>query len=385
MSTRIEILTDVATILKRMPAWRTLHKAAGEGPFSSAEWISAWFEAWPNHTAQPAFGLAWQDDVLVAGWPLGCSLRKTSKYSPKVQTLHPLCDDKAGFHELLILPGHEDIAPQMIAAYQKALKWSAMDLTPLKQNATSEAVFRAANRDGYVARKRAEIRTVHAEMPTGWDEYLATRSRDFRKSIRSCGNKLAKLDHDHSITFNLEGPGVARVEEAIELSGRCWKARLGTDLESDPALRTFIIALFRHLGPKDMICLHLLKIDGVEAASCFSLYWNNCAFGIITDFDERFSKLSPGRLLISRSMEQAAGIGIVELNFLRATAFGKRFATSESEYMRVKVARRFSMINAWLWLEEALRPIGKAARKKRQLTQRKRAGNKDADTPKKDT
>lgn len=376
MSVRIEFLTDEAEIRQVLPDWKRLHAETGLSPFSSAEWIDAWLNAWPCAERRPLFLCAWQGDRLVAGWPLGLSRDQLIRYGPKDNCLRPLCDDKAGFHELLVSEDAKPQIPAMLRALQKAASWRVLDLTPMWPTPTFEEVMRCASQQGLRVRLREEIRTPLADLRNGWDEYLATRSREFRKSLRSGHRKLAALDHRfHSEYVSVEG-GRSVLDKMFLLAERGWKARLGTDLSTNAELRQFVESLWERMAPEGTIGLHLLEIGGTGAASCLTIDCGRTRFGLVKDFDERFARLSPGRLLTSAVMEDAANRGVQTFDLLRTTPFTSRFSSETAPLYRARIVRRFGAVDMLLALEDLLRPIGKAARRRRKMMTRKRASNR---------
>lgn len=377
MTVSIEIISDVGEILSRMCQWRELQRKCGTHPFSSAEWIEAWFAAWPNPTVRPAFGFAWDDDTLVAGWPLGVSKKRTSKFGPEVMTLHPLCDDKSGFHEMLQLDGYDGLTLDILAAYREAISWAVLDLYPIEDSAPTRGLLNAARCAGSALRQRSEISTARADLSEGWPAYLATRSRDFRKSLRATSRKLETLNHNFTMTCSDTAADRSKLAKAIVLSGKCWKSEIGTDLASDPALGQFIRALFDGMGPSGDAWLYLLEIDDAPAASLILLRHKTKSYALVNDFDEQFSSLSLGRYVLARAIEHAAETGVTQVDFLRATPFTQRFATCEASLMRVRIARKWSLAAVWLGAEDTLRPIGKSFRRKRQLANRKRVAHKN--------
>ena len=72
MAVRVEIVTDLARLAALGPEWARLHAAAGGGPFSSFDWLSAWVAAYADADSggRPCIMLAWAGDALAAAMPL---------------------------------------------------------------------------------------------------------------------------------------------------------------------------------------------------------------------------------------------------------------------------------------------------------------------------
>jgi hypothetical protein len=110
-------------------------------------------------------------------------------------------------------------------------------------------------------------------------------------------------------------------------------------------------------GPKGMMKLLLLEIDGIEVAGIVNLQHNDTCYGLLSDFDERYAQLSPGRYLISSSMERACAEGARRFDLLRRTHFLEGFADHFTPLMRLRLFPSRNRAFLALKVETGLRPI----------------------------
>lgn len=377
MATRIDILEDVEGFAALAPAWRRLHAAARGGPFSSPEWIAAWIATYADTPVRPVIATAWRDGEIVAALPLGLRRRRLVSGTLPVTVLEMLCDARAGFHDVLVAPGHEDVVAQLTAALRSGGRCSAIDLSPLAKTPGTVALAAAAEAQGLRLRRREEIRSAVSDLSGGWEAFLQRRSREFRKSLRVNHRKLEQREHAfHSA--RAPGPEADRVLSGLlDLSARCWKARMGTDIGSEPRTRRFIEALWHHMAPHGTITVNLLVIDGQEAASYLALEDEESVYGMITDFDEAFREFSPGRLIVAAGFMEAAARGRQRADNLRYTPFTERFADSSYTFERLRLCPRNGPADLLLGAAERLRPIGSEARRWWRRRSRKRIAYKD--------
>lgn len=369
---RIEIITDYQALAALRPAWRELHDVAGGGPFSSHEWIEAWAEAFGAGGDRPRIACAWRDGLLVSALPMGAGKRPVVRNGPRVAGLGMLCADRAGFHDFLAAPGHEDAAGTLFREVLGARDWALADLSPLRPSPAWNIAVRAARDAGFVCRERDEIRAAVCDHPDGWEAYLAGRSKHFRKALKDDARRLRRHEHAFLVADRPGEDADRLLERILELSARSWKAHLGTDFRTDPRMSRFIRALWKRLAPQGRMTLLLLEIDGCDAAGAIGLDSGDTAYGFTVDFDERFARLSPGRTVVIEAMRQAIGRGKLRSNALRATGFLPRLATRFETCARLRVCRRASAVNAALAAQDLLRPIGKRFRERRKLKTRKR-------------
>lgn len=336
------------------------------------DWILAWSTAF-GRGAQPRFGCSWRDGQLTAALPLGIKRAPLWNGGPHLRRLSMLCSDRAGFHDVLAAPGQEADAAALMEDLLAARDWDVSDLTPMR-TAGGYGRIRASLSGGRLrSRQRGEIRAGVCRHDDGWEACLARRSRDFRKSLRACKRALQK--QEHSILM-AAAPGAEQkriLEAALDLSARTWKARMGTDIGTDARTRQFFQELWRRMSPRGTMVVQLLVIDGQEAGSCICLDAGNTTYGLILDFDERFRKLSPGRIMSWQGVTAAADRGIHYSNLLRSTPFLDRLADEFESFQRLRICRRYGYADLLLAAQELLRPVGAKARKLKQLRTRKRS------------
>lgn len=372
VAAKTEIITDFAALDALQPAWAELHSASSGGPFSSMDWILAWRAAF-GAGAAPRIGCVWQDGQLVAALPLGLQTAPLWQGGPRLRKLSMLCSDRAGFHDVLAAPGHEAAAAGLMNELMAARDWDVTDLTPMRAAGAYGRIRAGASQGWFRSRQRGEIRAGVCRHDDGWEACLARRSRDFRKSLRSGRRALEKTDFQ-LLTATAPGEEADRIlDGALTVSARTWKARMGTDIGTGPCTRRFFQELWQRMSASGTMAVHLLVIDGQEAASCICLEAGDTSYGLILDFDESHRKISPGRIMAAACIETAAGRGLHYTNTLRSTPFLDRLADEFESFQRLRICRRYGYADLLLTAQELLRPVGARARKLKQLRTRKRS------------
>lgn len=373
---RMEIITDYETLGGLRQAWQELHAVADGGPFSSIEWIESWADAFGASAmasgGQPCIACGWRDGQMVAALPLGSGRRAVTRHGPNVAGLGMLCADRAGFHDFLAAPGHEDGAGALLSHVLANSRWALADLMPMRRSRTWQSAVQSARGESLVVRERDEITAAICDHPEGWNAYVASRSSNFRHSLKKDARRRDAHDCAIVVADHL-GPGADGIlERVLDLSARSWKARLGTDFKTNPRMDRFIRALWRRLSPSGKMVLIVLEVDGSDAAALISFDAGTASYAFTVDFDERFARLSPGRTVVIEGLRAAIGRGMLRSNLLRSTSFLPRLATRFEIYSRLRICHRLGAVNAVLAAQDVLRPIGKTLRKQRQLRTRKR-------------
>lgn len=372
MASKTEIITDIGALAALQPAWAELHAASDGGPFSSMDWILSWAGAF-GEGAAPRIGCVWRDGQLTAALPMGVKRVPLWQGGPQVRKLMMLCSDRAGFHDILAAPGQEADAGALLEEMLAAKECDFADLTPVRTTPALSRFSEASGKGGLRRRQRQEIRAAVCRHDDGLDACLARRSRKFRSSLRA-GHRALKLREHEMLTADSPGDASDRIlGAALSLSARTWKARLGTDIGSSRRTRDFFQELWRRMSASGTMAVHLLTIEGRPAASSLCVEAGGTSYGLILDFDESYSKISPGRIMAWRGVEAAIARGCKSSNTLRSTPFLDRLADEFETFHRLRVCRRYGVADLMLTAQDLLRPVGKKARKMKQLRTRKRS------------
>ena len=94
-----------------------------------------------------------------------------------------------------------------------------------------------------------------------------------------------------------------------------WKGEQGTALLSDSHDAVFVRRLLHNLAARGDASVALLRVDGEAIAAQVLMYCGSTAYTWKTAFDAKFSKYSPGTLLVDRITDELfAGADIQAIN-----------------------------------------------------------------------
>ncbi len=201
-----------------------------------------------------------------------------------------------------------DDAPQARAALCAAVarllqRADVIDLKALDAaSPTVPALIEVAPRSARILRH-----SLSPCLPLGfeWADYLASRSQKFRKNLKRCARKLEELGPTAAARL---GPGDdARLwmDEVLEVDAASWKARRGTNLFRDPALRAFFTDLVPRLHERGLIDLHVLRVAGRALAYELGFDFKNRIVAYNAAFDREHVEASPGTLVTAAVVRAA--------------------------------------------------------------------------------
>jgi CelD/BcsL family acetyltransferase involved in cellulose biosynthesis len=287
-----------------------------------------------------------------------------------VTCLSDLANDESPFSQWLLAEGHEDAFEKIMEAIGAgSAEFDMFEFERIPSGHLADEILEWASNLGLPATLCAGARSVTVDVSAGWDAYLASKSKSFRKRIRRERRNLMGTDHRW-----LRGAeeGGRLLERAFEVSVKSWKGSAGTAIGSTKAQRDFFRGLWDAFGPDGEMEVTVLEIGGVDAGSLISIRQGDTAYGMKVDFVEEFSDYSPGRMMVADFLERSAAAGLRTVDMLRQSGFTSEFSDEGYDLLRLRLFPRRSLPAFWYGLQERLRPVGRGWRRARRLRRRSR-------------
>ena len=283
--------------------WDALAVAAGR-PYCSPAWMRAWWRAASPSGARLCVGVV-RDGARVMGIaPLFTSPRGAESEA------RLLC---AGMSTRLDLLALDDEHERVSQAFAEALA----SLRPRLRALVFEGVERSSPwprliAASWPARLRPRVKTA-LELPAptvdlqhGFDAWLASRSRSFRRELLRVRRRWQEL----GAVIELSPPG--RLDQDLEHLERLHRARWssrGGSSNIDAGRRRMLAEAGRELLPTGRFRLFTVRVKGdVAAAELFV-----SAGGVVSawggGFDERWLSLSPSIVAVAAAVEDACARG----------------------------------------------------------------------------
>lgn len=294
--------------------WTRLADAAGN-VFSTQEWASMW---WRHFGAERKLCLIASRDS--AG---------------SVVALLPLYLNRSRPLRVLRFLGHgaaDQLGPVCAAAdRERVARGLRQVLADRRWRADLLVGDRLGGAEGWTRRTRATVLLTEPS-PTlaidgrGWEDFLASKSKNFRDQVRGRERKLAK---SHDLSFRLSDR--ARLHEdmttLLRLHSARWEdATTAFDAELEAFHRDFAsVALER-----GWLRLWLAEVDGEPVAAWYGLRYAGCECFYQSGRDPAWDEHSVGFVLLAHTIRSAFEDGMREYRFLRGgDAYKGRFADGD--------------------------------------------------------
>jgi len=302
------------------PDWIALGERSGS-IFATWEWADAWREHLGGG-ATPVFHRAVRDGSTVA--------------------LVPLVEQRRGPLRILRFVGHgpsDELGPVHAAGDREA---GARALASALEAARWH-VFLGERLDGDGDWPRTLGRPVlrHEASPVirldgGWDDYLATRSRNHRGNVRRAERQLAE---QHDVVFRLADAGSLHgdLDTLIALHRLRWGAGSSAFEGGREAFHRAFAAVALDRG---WLRLWTLELDGTAVAAWYGFRFGDAEWFYQSGRDPAWDRESVGTVLLAHTIRSAVEDGVPCYRLLRGDeGYKARFATADPGLDTIAVGR----------------------------------------------
>ena len=310
---------------------RLVERCRAPVPFLTWQFQTAWYHAF---TPGPLHLLAVQDGA--GEWVGLLPLYETA--SPEGPVLRLVGGtDVADYLDLIAVAGREEEVWKALLPVLADGPPRALDLRPVPAaSPTSGLLASLAESAGLACRVAVEDRCPVVELPGAWDAYLAGLSGKDRHELR---RKLRRAEAGGPRVEVARTPAAmaALMDGFIALHRR---SKVGKARFMDEAMEVFFRDLGHALSRAGLAALWMLWLEERPAAALFCLEQAGTVSLYNSGFDPEARALSPGVVLIARTIEDAIARGFRRYDFLRGEEpYKYGFGAAPTEVLRVTVER----------------------------------------------
>jgi len=314
---RTHRIRDSWGLMGLRPQWDELLRAsAAAGPFLTWEWLHAWWRHLRGAAALDTVAI-WSRDRLIAAAPL---MRTGGPLAP-FHSLSFLGTGHAGpdHLDLITRRGYETDALNALAGL-----FDEQQVT-LRLGHVREQSFSARLADALQSRGWRTLTQPDGVCPViqlaghTWDSYLGTLGPAHRANVR---RRLRALDRQFAVRFEQVVSEAAR-REALTALFRFHQSRFdhagGSTAFLTPGLRAFHDEATRLALDRGWLRLYVLWLNDQAAAVMYGFAYNNQFCFYQHGFDDRYSHLSLGLVLMAQSIRAAIDEGLQAFDLLWGT------------------------------------------------------------------
>ena len=300
---RVDCIDSLDRLRAIAPAWDRLWEASEVTlPTVRAEAVAQWIEHFAPNARQHTL-VVWHGHDLVGALPLVG--RRVRALLP-VGDLPSNCWSTSG--ELLLDPATDAQAVMdLLASALGQMPWPLLwlDYVPIEA-ARWQGLIRALAEHRFLVDCHPRYRIAQTQLPPDFNEYLAGRSKNLRRSLHKDQRRLEQtgrlaLRRRAVVLPNQVEPCL---REVFEVEQRSWKRRSGQTVLDTPGMFAFYCRLAEQLAHWGYLHLAVLEFNGTPIAA--ELGWT--AKGVYHSFkvayDQSYRQYGPGQLLRKALLEQ---------------------------------------------------------------------------------
>jgi CelD/BcsL family acetyltransferase involved in cellulose biosynthesis len=224
--------------------------------------------------------------------------------------------------------------PVVAAALERSLAHGGWDVL-LAERLPSPAVLPSALGARELRREPSPVLAIGG---TSWDDYLASKSSNFRQQVRRRERKLAS---DHDLSFRLSDDP-ARLDADLDVLFRLHRERWGAG--GSGALGERRSAFHRDFArvalERGWLRLWLLELDGRAVAAWYGLRFAGRELYYQAGRDPAFDKQAVGFVLLAHTVREAMNDGMGAYDFLRGgESYKDRFTDDDTAVVSYAAGR----------------------------------------------
>ena len=245
--------------------------------------------------------------------------------------------DVADYLDLVAVAGREE---EVWKAFLPALverTWQTLDLRPIAaSSATASLLPGLAESVGLACRVERDDRCPVIALPGSWDDYLAGLSGKDRHELR---RKLRRAETGRPHLEMARTPSaVAALMDGFLALHR--KSKLGKARFMNEQMEAFFREIATLLASAGTVALWMLWLEERPAAALFCLEYDGTVGLYNSGFDPGARALSPGVILIARTIADAIARGFRRYDFLRGDEpYKYGFGATPTDVLRLTLER----------------------------------------------
>lgn len=313
----VQILPWDTFMAQHEAAWLRLWAAQGAAPDLSPIWAHSLLHGHRLDTAE--LRVAFRTTVcgeLSLVWPLRFTAQRRMGITwKKVGALSNIFCLHGGLLTSLDPTTAVRQTLQALQGLRGAWHWLDVDLleigTPLHS-----AWLQAAEQVDCRVEHIAKGRSPYIASPGTLDDFLATKSRNFRSNMRARRRDVMTDPGVEVRYFTQPHEMAAYFALALSVERQSWKRRTGTSLaarEWEARLYDELLTRYAALG---RVLAAVLFIDGVPTAHSMDLLQGDRVYGLKTSFDPAYTARRPGVMLLVARLERYFAQGVREFDFI---------------------------------------------------------------------
>lgn len=183
-------------------------------------------------------------------------------------------------------------------------------------SAWESTVLDFAARRNWIVTSYSADESPYLPIDVGWDDFLKSKSSNFRYNLRRKEKALAKRGTVNQRWYTREEDVSGLIDAMLQVEAGSWKADADMAISDSQMEQRYYHRLLPFLARSEALLANALLLDGEPVAYSVCYAWNGKVGQLKTSFVERLSDASPGLVVNSHAVQRAFEMGLAEFDFL---------------------------------------------------------------------
>jgi CelD/BcsL family acetyltransferase involved in cellulose biosynthesis len=349
----VQVITEASDLVSLEEEWTRLAEPRGNA-FVTPQWCVAWLRHYGDGARPLVVVLRRPDGALQGLLPLVVAAggqRRVVRFAGA---------NLGDYLEPVSSPDDEEILAAETADVldRRRSEWSMIVLHNVKTGWPSQIVASSPRPLTALRMQPESVPYVELNGCT-WDEYLATRSRDFRSQVK---RELRVLEREHHVMFRKtvrQEQLSADMNTLFQLHDMRWAGRGGSAVGPGRP-REFLTEFAASALGAGWLRLWFLEIDGEPVSGWCGWHIGGRYSYYLGGFDPAWAKYSVGRVLLARALRDATEEGAAEFNLLLGDEpYKLRFATGRRDVTTLAIVPSFRPVRLAVTAGVGLRAVAR--------------------------
>jgi CelD/BcsL family acetyltransferase involved in cellulose biosynthesis len=315
-----EVIDEPDKIKEYFPMWDELFNSREYEASLSIDWTNALRK---THLQGASYFLVVLRDSSGILGILPLCIKEARKFGLSVLTLIPISEYFNTHSDILLTSSSEEVIEALLKVLSGLkYKWDIFRINRfIETNPVLDRIIESLkNRASFIFDLRRTEPSYFIELGDSYDDYLRTKSANFRYKLKNTAKKMHALGEVDFLGAQDFRDFSEAYNAILTIEANSWKHKHGTAITSSEKQKEFYRSLCQSAFDKGWLRLCILYLNHQPVAFEMGLVKGKKYYGVHASYDEKYKKENPGTMLLARYIEDLIRDGIKEYDW-----FGEPF------------------------------------------------------------
>lgn len=292
----VHTVTTCEEWMKLQPVWNTLlsHSEANV-PFLTFEWLTTWWRCFARDE-QLYILVARRGNEIVGIAPL---MKSRFRYhGVALRSITFMANEHSHKPDFIIPDAHTEVLKAFLAhMFDQRGDFDVIHLHSFRADSSTDRALAVLTPAMQLLTLRVRsMQSPYLVIYQPWQEYLESRSRNFRKSLAKVRRNMESAGRVEAVMCTAEQVD-SFIDDMLSVSCKTWKYDEKSAIASAEERKCFYATFARIAAAQGMLHLWLLKLNGTPIAFAYNLAANGTIYSLKTGYDKRYADVSPSTYL----------------------------------------------------------------------------------------